>query len=107
MKPLPGAPVYKVAEQYGYYLPKRRIFQYEELSYIPFNVTIKHMIKERKRGMIMGNYFGLLRSYKMIKVIQFLRNRTKNIWGKKILIKRINKIALTLEALRYYNPKYI
>ena len=51
----------------------------------------------------MGNYFGLLRSYKMIKFIHFLRDKTKNIWGKKILIKRIVKIALILEALRYYN----
>ncbi|TFG21580.1 MAG: B12-binding domain-containing radical SAM protein [Promethearchaeota archaeon] len=105
MQPLPGAPIYKVAEKYGYYLPKKRIFQYHEISYVPFNATVKHMIKERKRGMIMGNYFGLLRSYKMIKLIHFLRDRTKNIWGKKMLIKRINKIALILEALRSYTSK--
>ena len=114
MQPLPGAPVYKVAEQYGNYLPKRRIFQYMDLSYIPFNVSVKHMKKERKRGMILGNYFtllrsynlGLLKSYKMLsfiifllKLIMFLKYRTKNIWGKKILIRKIQQTALKLEAL--------
>ena len=99
MQPLPGAPIYKVAEQYGNYLSKRRIFQNHEVSYVPFNVNVKHMIKERKRGRTVGNYFGLLRSYQMIKVIKFLRGNTKNIWGKKILIRKIQQIFLKLEAL--------
>ncbi|MFX0012599.1 MAG: B12-binding domain-containing radical SAM protein, partial [Candidatus Hermodarchaeota archaeon] len=89
MQPLPGSPIYKVAEQYGNYLSKSRIYHFTDLNYVPFNVNVKHMIKERKRGMTLGNYFGLLKSYKMIIFIRFLRKGTKQFLRRKLLIKRI------------------
>ena len=88
MQPMPGSHIYEVAEQYGNYLPKRRFFHILDLSYIPFGVNAKHMIKERKRGMTLGNYFGPLRSYKLIIFIKFLRKSTKKFLREKLFIKR-------------------
>ncbi len=68
MQPFPGSPIYTVAEDYGKYLPKRRTYQNIDINYIPNGVSVKHIIKERERGQLMGNYFGSLKSFRAIKL---------------------------------------
>lgn len=59
MQPLPGSPVCNVAEKYGRYLSKKHTYQNIDLCYVPFNVTVEHIIKERKRGMRLANSYDL------------------------------------------------
>lgn len=68
MQPLPGSPIYNVAEKYGTYLPKERSYQNIDLCYVPFNVTVEHIIKERERGMKLANSHPR-RSFKRLKSI--------------------------------------
>ncbi len=100
LQPLPGAPVYKIAKRYGEYLPKKRTYESTYLSYVPFDVSVKHIIKERRRGMILGNYNGPFKSYELIKFFAFLRYKTKNIWWlKRIFLFLLHHIALKLDNL--------
>jgi len=55
MQPLPGAPVYDVAEEYGVYLQKKHTWHNTDLIYLPFGVSQKHILKERKRGFRFAN----------------------------------------------------
>ena len=75
MQPLPGSPVYNVAEEYGRYLSKKHTYQNTDLCYVPSNVTIEHMIKEKERGMRLANshnlHFG-----KVFRRLKFLVKRT-------------------------------
>jgi len=55
MQPLPGAPVYDVAELYGKYLVGEHTWQNINLCYLPFGVGIDHITRERERGMKYAN----------------------------------------------------
>jgi radical SAM superfamily enzyme YgiQ (UPF0313 family) len=79
LQPLPGSPVFKVAENYGRYIKKKRNYDNKDLCYIPFNVDVKHIIKEEKRGSLMGNYNGSLKHYKTIKIVAFILSFLKRI----------------------------
>lgn len=56
MQPLPGSPLYSVAEKYGRYLTEGHNYQNINPYYLPVGVHVGYMIKERKRGMRQANF---------------------------------------------------
>ncbi len=56
MQPLPGSPVYEIAEEFGNYINKKPTYHNTNLCYLPFGVSYNHIIKERERGIIQANF---------------------------------------------------
>ncbi len=64
---------------------KPRTYQNNDLNYVPFGTTAKHMIKEMKRGTIMANYNGFFKKYNSIRIVKFTKSKFKKIPGSRFL----------------------
>ncbi len=99
MQPLPGSPIYGYAKEYGNFLSKERTFQNNDLNFIPFGTSANHMLKEMKRGFIMGNYSGPLKKYKSVQIAMSTRSKFNRIPGARIINYISYKIAQIYDKL--------
>jgi radical SAM superfamily enzyme YgiQ (UPF0313 family) len=73
MQPLPGSPVFDVAERFGMFLSMERRYQNTEACFVPHSVDVEHMVRERDRGMKLANPNGGFFSRAMSKLVRIVK----------------------------------